>query len=341
MTATTRRATLGRRVFTGGLLAAPSILSRVTQTSAAEPQTLRIMVQNPIIQTDYLHLISERAGIFARHGIKSEFTSSTSPILPLLAGDVDITSIGSSAGLVAIVRKQDFEFVAATVPHSTIALLTHPDSPLTKNAHRWPDSFTQLKGKTLGVTVAGAQIDLTARWIALLAGLKPDQDITVQAAGDATTLLGGLEKGVYDAGLVPSPLFELAEARNVAVSILDFYRGEGPQELWLLPYAAPAARKTYADKNPEIINKYIASVQEASDMARDPANRDKIMGIIAQELKVDPAKLNAAMDTFIHAIGSVKFSREQWNTAIAMMKANGIVKQDYAYEANVFAGARV
>ena len=61
---------------------------------------------------------------------------------------------------------------------------------------------------------------------------------------------------------------------------------------------------------------------------------------MAKVLKSDPASLTQPMANFVTAIGSVKFSRRQWDTLVAMMTVNGMIKQEYRYEDSVFIGAR-
>lgn len=327
-------------ISTSVLVAA--LLFGFTAQAQKQPQRLRIMVLNPLYATDYPDLIADDRGMFARHGIKAEFVPSVNPIVPLLSGDVDIVNVGSAAGMNVVTKKQDFQFIGVVSPPAGLALMVRPDSPLAKLAHQWPASFTQLRGKTLGVTVSGAQVDLMAHWLAKLAGLTPDKEITIEAAGDASTLVASLEggRGNYDAAIVPSPLFELVEQKKVGVSILDMYRNEGPKELADYPYATLAARKSFIVANPDLIKNYLAAIQEAIDFARKPENLPAITAIAAKALKADPASLGRSMTTFVASIGSVKFSRKQWDTLISMMTVNGMIKEPYRYEDDVFAGGR-
>ena len=340
MTDVTSSRLLKRRTFSAGLLAAPAVLSHIKVGRAADLRPLRLMQQQPIYVTDYLNIIAMRTDIFARHGIAPEIVPNVSPILPLLTGACDITSIGSANALVAVAKKQDLMFVCANVPRPICALSVKVDSPLLKDAHKWPAAFQALKGKTIGVTIAGALFDQLAHWLVILAGMTPDKDITIQAAGDANLLLANLQKGVYDAALLPSPLFEIAAERKISVNILDFWNGEGPPEMVNFPSDTPAAMRSFVEKNPGLIQDYFDSQQEASAFSRNPANRAAITGIIAKELQVDPKTLASGIETFVHVIGDCHFTRQQWDASIAMTKANGVVKEDYVYEKYVFAGAR-
>ena len=332
-----------RRRVLAGLAAAPFIITGrgVGYAHAQNMRTVKMAAQNPLQLSDYPNLIAERFGMFGKQGIKAEFVPATNALLPLLAGDIDITTVGALNGLLPIAKKQDFHLIGTTVPGAVAALLVRPDSPAIKVEHKWPDVFHSLRGKKLGVTIPGGVNDMVARWLSVKAGLTPDRDITVTPAGDASVLLANLEKGVYDAAYQISPLFELAQQRKIAVSVMDFYKGEGPPEIKSIGFATPGARKTFTDKNADLIDRYLVAMQQALDFAVKPENRAAITDMVAKELKADPKTLEGPVNTFVASVGrSIKFPRSQWDVALSIMKTNGVIKEDIPYEEGVYAGAR-
>ena len=183
-----------------------------------------------------------------------------------------------------------------------------------------------------------AMEDLVAK-----AGMTVDKDITITPAGDAVVLMGNIEKGIYDAGMQNSPIFERAIQRGAAASVLDLYKGEGPQPgINLIGTGSPGARKTFAEKNADVINAYLAALQEALDFANKRENQPAITELIAKELKVEPATLQRPTETFFSSVAkTVKFSRAQWDVSVDCMKLNGLIPGDVpSYEDGVFAGAR-
>lgn len=331
---------LKRRTFSAGLLAAPAVLSHIKVGRAADLRPLRVQQQQPIQSTDYLHILAGSVGIFAKHGIDATLVTAVNSIMPLLTGDCDIATIGSANGLVAIAKKQDLVFVSCSIPHAPSIMAYPVGSPLMQHAHKWPEAFTALRGKTLGVTVAGALYDQIGHWLASLAGMTPDKDITIRPAGDANLLLANLQKGTFDAALLPSPVFETALEKKLAVSALDFWKGEGPQELKDFPFATPAALRPFTEKNGPLLNDYIKAMEEAEAFAVDPANRDKVTAAIAKAVGVDPKSIASAMNTFVACCGSVKISRAQWASALSMCKINKVISEDYAYDKYIFEGVR-
>ena len=336
------RRLLSRRGVLGGMIAAPVVLKGFSPAYAQSMRKVKMAAQNPLQLSDYPAFIAQRFGMFKKHGIDAEFVLAANAMLPLLAGEIDITTVGSLNGLLPINRKQDFQFIATTISKVTASIIVRPDSPIAPIAHKWPDVFTALRGKQLGVTIPGGLNDLVARFVSNKAGLKPDKDITITPAGDAVVLMGNLEKGLYDAAMQVSPLFERAVERKVAVTVMDFYKGEGPNpEINLIGGGSPGTRKSFAEKNPDLINAYIQSMQEAVEFAAKPDNRKEMLTVIASELKVEPATLERPIETFIAAVArNVKFSRAQWDVSVDVMKVNGIIQDAPAYEDGVYVGAR-
>jgi ABC-type nitrate/sulfonate/bicarbonate transport system substrate-binding protein len=312
-----------------------------SKNSAAKEQNLKISLLNPTQAADYLNLIADEKGYFKENGIKPEFVTATVAVTPLLSGDLDVAGIGAANGLVAVGKGQPLVFITAPFQNSTIALMVRKGSPLAAEAHKWPNALTELKGLTLGVTVAGAQIDLTARYLVRLAGMTPDTDVKVVAAGNASILVAGLQRGQFDAALVPSPQFEKLEAAGTAESILDIYKGEGPSgDLLKFPILASAVTKTFAAKHPDLVAAYQKSFQQAMDYARNPANTQDVINLLAKKMKVDPSTVTAGVTTFISCLKETStFTQAQWDSSIAMMKANGILTKDYAYGDYVVAGS--
>lgn len=333
---------VSRRLLLSGMVAAPMVLKGFSPARSQSLRTLKMGAQNPFQLTDYPAFVADRFGMFAKQGIKAEFAASSNSMLPLLSGDVDITTVGSLNGLLPINKKQDFQFIATTISKISFALIVKPDSALVAQGHKWPDVWTALRGKQLGVTVSGGLVDLLARYLSAKAGLTPGKDITITPAGDAVVLLGNLEKGTYDAALQVSPLFERAIERNTVVSVLDVYKGEGPNpEINLIGGGSPATRKSFADKNPDVINAYLRALQESLDFINKAENRPAILDMVAKELKVEPTTLKTPMDTFFAIVAkNTKFSRAQWDVSVDVMKVNGIMTETPSYEDGVFADSR-
>jgi len=295
-------------------------------------QTLRIMTLNPIVSTDYLNLLADHLGLFAQNGIKAKFVSSADPISPLVAGDIDIANVGAN-GLIPVSQGRSLTFLASPMQHPSVALMVRRDSPLAAAAHRWPQAISQLKGLKVGTTTASGVIQQTAIYLATLANLTPGKDVTVVPAGNANTLVAGLERGDYDAGLVPSPLFETIQSQGRGVSLLDIYKGEGPGgDAFLIPWWTPAVTRDFYQNNPTVASGYQKSIQQALDYARDPAHEKDIEEFVAGRLNVDPKTLTTSINTFVQTLKpSGEYAQAQWTSALAMMQKNGVITRELSY----------
>jgi ABC-type nitrate/sulfonate/bicarbonate transport system substrate-binding protein len=197
-----------------------------------------------------------------------------------------------------------------------------------------------LKGKKLGVTTPGAVVDNMAHYMAKLAGLDSDKDISITAAGNATTLAANLENGVYDAALQLSPFWETELARRKAVSVLDMYKGEGPKELHTLPFTTPAAMQPFLTANPGFAEAFYNALSESMAWAKDPANRAELTAMVAKENGVETRELAAQITTFVNSLSAPGYSRAEWDAGVAMLNANGIDVSRLDYAKNVASVAR-
>ncbi|MBV6756689.1 ABC transporter substrate-binding protein [Rhodococcus opacus] len=307
--------------------------------SPENPQTVRVGVLNPMNSPEYIPVVARDKGFFAEEGINAELVPVMDILTATLAGDIDISSMGIQA-TIAMSRGQDLKYLGTLFPRPTVAVLVPPNSPILEHKGDWRAVMESLRGKNLGVTVPGAVIDNLTRYMADKAGVVPDQDITIQAAGSASTLVANLERGTYDAGVVPSPLFEKMLARGTAVSVLDIYAGEGPEEFKTFPYASPSATSRYLDRHPGVAEAYNRAIQKAIDWTKNPVNRPELLNILAKATGNPPESLNAEIDTMIGVLDSASYTKSAWDTGAAVLGANGIETSDLNYEDEVLPFAR-
>ncbi|HEX5607768.1 MAG TPA: ABC transporter substrate-binding protein, partial [Candidatus Binatia bacterium] len=66
-------------------------------------------------------------------------------------------------------------------------------------------TIEDLKGKKIGVTRFGSATDIAARFALRKHNLDPQKDVTILQMGAMTSIMGGLQGGSIDAGLVSPP----------------------------------------------------------------------------------------------------------------------------------------
>lgn len=303
-------------------------------------QEVRVLINDPIYNSNYADIVALEAGLFEKNGLDVELVPTQQPITPLFSGDVDITSAGLAPGLTARSQNQDIQVVANIIPRFAGILLAPSGSSLADQAGEWPGSVEALRGKRVGVTVAGATIDNQARYMLDLAGLTPDKDAKVLALGGGTPLVAAVEQGRVDAALVPDPLYEQLINRGKAEPILDFVGGEGPPELEV-PYALSWTTGEYAEQHPDIIRGYVRAINETFEYMQDPANTDKVVEMLAERQEaLDPSLVKQSLETFIATGLRSSFTEEDLGRGIALMKANGLLKGDIPYDSIVAPAAK-
>jgi nitrate/nitrite transport system substrate-binding protein len=285
---------------------------------------------SPFQAANYLTLVAEQKGFFEENGIKAQFIGiAQNPLAPLIAGDVDMMTIGPN-GMSALEQGQDIRFFAAFPPVVTFSLIVPKDSPIAEVAHEWPDVMEQLQGKSLGTTVPAALVDNIAKYLVTEAGLEPG-DVAVTPAGDGASLVAGMVSGTFDSALVPSPLFEPLVASGDFVQVLDLWVGDVPG--FVIPVATPAVTGAYAEENPDTVAGVQRALEEANAWAKNPDNREELQSLVANRLSVDPSTLDAPLETFLGALGdTVEYTPEQWEAGVAMLRQNGVLTKDYAYD---------
>jgi ABC-type nitrate/sulfonate/bicarbonate transport system substrate-binding protein len=334
---TNMRSHTRRTALKVGALAASATLLLSGCASGAEGEsasgtgkTVKIAQLNPFQAADYLPQIAHEKGFFKEEGITAEFVASPqNPITPLLAGDVDIAITGVN-GMAAIEQDQDVRFIAGFPQRMAMSLVVPANSPVAKLVGKWPDALEALKGKNIGVTVPGALVENLARAMLVNAGIS-DKEIKVVPAGDGSSLVAGLSQGTFDSGLVPSPLFEPLVEKGMVVQVINLHDGEVPG--LNLPIATPIVAAKWANANPNLVTGYQRAVGKANSWAKDPAHSDELAQIVGKKLGVAPDTIAGPVKTFRAALGdSVEFSQEQFDTAVKMLKDNGVLTRELSYE---------
>lgn len=307
--------------------------------SKDNPVEVRLGIVNPINSPDYLMVVADKKGFFEENGIKTEIIEAASTVTPLLAGEFEVTNLGVQ-GMVPLAQGQPLVFLGTVFEVPTVTLLVPKGSPLEANAHKWPEIMQDLKGKNLGVTVAGGVLDNMAQYMATLAGMDPKTDLSIQAAGNASTLAANLESGTYDAALQVSPLWEKSLARGTVTSVLDMYKGEGPEELQTMPFTTPATTRPFLDAHPGFDAAFFKALTTSIEWAKDPANKEELTQIIVDQTKQTPEELAPGLETFVNALNTATYKQSVWDNGVAMLKSNGIDVAALDYSKDVATAAQ-
>ncbi len=141
-------------------------------------------------------------------------------------------------------------------------------------------SVADLKGKTMGVASYGSTTDLLGRAILKKAGIDPDRDVK-RIDVRFPVMESALRKGEIVAGELAQPFFAAAKARG-GIRVLF----TAQEVLPVLPLLVEVFTAEFIEKNPAAVKGFLEDYMAALDFARDPKNRDEVIGIVAEITKL-------------------------------------------------------
>lgn len=299
-------------------------------SSPLTPISVRILLIQPHFDGNLPTLVAMDEGFFTKNGLNVTLvTASGNPMIPLLGGQADIAAdSGTLPALSAVAQGQDVKAFATVVPKFTETVLVKKGSPLAQNAGQYPAAIQALKGKTIGVSTAGALVDLSMRYLLIQAGLTPDTDVKIVPLGGGTPELSGLETGAVDAINSYEPFTSQAQARGTAVSILDFAKDKMPDAM-NQPYIIAVAKGQYIKDNPEVIKRYRAALSDTFKFMSDKGNRDEVVKVATKYIEgLDAPVIAGVVDRLILIGFRIDYTTDDLTRGVNLMKAVGILKTD-------------
>jgi ABC-type nitrate/sulfonate/bicarbonate transport system substrate-binding protein len=119
-----------------------------------------------------------------------------------------------------------------------------------------------------------------AKVMARAHGLNPDKDLIFIAMGDVATSLTALQSGAADVAMLSIPFNFKAEElgfRNLG-SAVDYLQ---------TPFAGLGAADAKLKTNPSQVKRMIRATLKGIEITRDPANQEKVIGLLMDEFKLD------------------------------------------------------
>jgi NitT/TauT family transport system substrate-binding protein len=265
-----------------GAAIAGLLFSGSVSAHAQDAISVRWGVNNPFIDANIPVNIGVETGIFAKHGLAVEIVQTQSPMPPLLAGSTDVTTGGAPPWLNAVNQGQKPRVVAAVLAKNSQVLMVKAGSELEKAASLgWPESIRALRGKTVGVSVAGAQVDLTTRYLMLQAGLDPDKDVNILAVGGGAPQVAALEQGRVDAIMAYVPFVQILLDRKVAVPLFDYTsQPAGTPPAIDQPYMLVTISPKFLTAEPGVTAKIRAALADVNAWMADEKNTAAFTGML-------------------------------------------------------------
>jgi NitT/TauT family transport system substrate-binding protein len=238
-----------------------------------EAQAQKVRVAMPAKSMTFLNFyVGDKFGVYKAEGLEVslEVIKTEVGVAGMVAGEIDYTSAIGSA-LRAAATGVPIKATMFSMDRVLIYMFARPTIK----------SIEELKGgKTVATTGLLATPTYAAKIMARAHGLNPDKDLIFIAMGDVATALTALQSGAADVAMLSIPFNFKAEElgfRNLG-SAVDYLQ---------TPFAGVATADTKLKTNPSQVKRMIRATLKGMEFTRDPANQEKVIGLLMDEFKLD------------------------------------------------------
>ncbi len=141
--------------------------------------------------------VAKEAGLFDKYGLAVEliYLGGGQATKVLLAGTSPIISLSGPAPITATVRGGDAVLVSCVLNTFIFSIMSRPEIEKPEG----------LRGKKVGVSRFGAATDFALRYTLKRWGMEAGRDLTILQIGGVPEILGAMQAGSIDAGVLSSP----------------------------------------------------------------------------------------------------------------------------------------
>ncbi len=264
-------------VFTASMLVVPSVAS-------AQLTPIRFGM-TPKSFVESAQIVAQQQGIFRKNGLDVKLVELKGDVLilrALLAGDLDVATVGSYVVINAVQKGADVRAFVTPVPEQPHMLVA------TTSIKDWKD----LVGKNFAVSEPGAISQTFPKVILTQLGVDPDK-VNWLAIGGNSARQKALVAGQVDATLLHKErAIQVAQSNpqrfHVVGSTSDYLKG--------VPLVWHTARTEWLQKNHDVALRWTKSIIEAVRFAVH--NRDAMMKLGEELIGNDPKAVAAAYDAY-------------------------------------------
>jgi ABC-type nitrate/sulfonate/bicarbonate transport system substrate-binding protein len=246
----------------------------------------RIRIGYSSISGSYLGLwVAHDAGFFAKEGLEDQLIlvpSGSQLAQVVIAGEVDIAAVNGSSAMAAALQGADLKIIGNATNRLIFSIYVRPEIK----------TIDALKGKKIGVTRFGSATDISARFALRKHNLDPQKDVNILQMGAMSSIMGGLQGGSIDAGLVSPPTL-------FAVDKLGFRELVNVTDMDIaFPNPSLVVQGDIMKKKPELVDRFMRAYARAIQRAR--TDREFTFKSIAKYTKLaDPFVLQKAYDLYV------------------------------------------
>ncbi|WP_342431236.1 ABC transporter substrate-binding protein [Neobacillus sp. FSL H8-0543] len=218
-------------------------------------------------------------GFFEDEGIDVEFVVTKDEVASLTSGDVDFADANTTRIVVG---------GGKGAPIKIVGSMFRTKGPFYLIAKSDIKSVEDLKGKNVGVGIAGSGMDVYTRTILAKHGLTED-DVHLINNGTYQQAYATLETGQVDATLIHEPFVTLGETTGVAHLL-----AQGWKYLPEFHTGVLASNDKFIKEKPETLKKVLKAYLRSQEYAK--ANQDEYIDYVVKHVDIEPEVLKSALD---------------------------------------------
>ncbi len=286
------------------LLVAAALAAAGEPAAAGELKKVKITqaVESLIFIPTY---VARARGFFVEEGLEVEQISTGGggpEVQALIAGEADFAVAGATYHLSAMQQGKKLLAVANLGNKMAVNFAIHKAVAAERGiteAMPFEEKLKRIKGLTFGPTRPGALTWQIGEYIVRRAGLDPQKDVKMVAAGAGPTLLAALEQRKIDVLIQSIPVPETAVHRGHALMLFNLAKGEDPlfDEFMLEDLLV---RPDWARANADLVRRAVRAHLKASRWIGERSAEE-----IAQAVKA-VMKVGFPDEVLVAGVGSLK-----------------------------------
>ncbi len=242
----------------------------------------------------------------------------------LISGDADIGFMGSESSIYIYTGgSSDYAVNFAQLTQRAGNFLVSRDNI---TDFKWDD----IKGKTVLGGRAGGMPQMLLEYILKKNGIDPETDVEIVQNIDFGSTAAAFASGLGDftAEFEPSATSIEDEGKGYVVASLGVDSG-------YVPYTAYCAKKSYIEKNPEIIQSFTNAIQKGLDYVNSHTSAEIAAVIAPQFTETDMDTLTKIVERYKSQDtwkGDTIFTEESFNLLTDILKQAGELNEDVPYD---------
>ncbi|MQY25852.1 ABC transporter substrate-binding protein [Nocardia aurantia] len=219
-------------------------------------------------------------GIFAKEGLDVKFTQVQDAVTGVATGELTFAFGPTNSYLRAAAKGAPIKIVSSAF---------RSKGPFFLVARPGINSVAELKGKTVGIAVAGSGMETYTRKILSANGVDPDKDVKFVADGVNQQAYGALTTGQVDATIIHQPFPALGQLQGKSVTL-----ARGWDYLPSYHTGVLIAGNDVVDKNPDLLRHGLRAYFTAYTYAKE--HHDEYLPWLKSKLgTIDPQAVEAAL----------------------------------------------